>query len=462
MQYDVIVIGAGQAGPGMASGFAGEGKRVALIEGDKLGGTCLNYGCRPTKALRASAHVAHMARRASEYGIETGHIRVDLAAVMARKNDIIGRVQKSFEDYMTDVDGVDIYWSYGRFVGKNGDRFQVEAGDATLEAPLVYLNTGTRPFVPPVDGIESVPYLTNESVLGLTILPEHLIIIGGSYVGLEFGHMFRRFGSRVSIIEAGERIASREDDDISSAITEILEEEDITIYTQFAAQHVQPTDTGGVRVTIESTDNEAPRILEGSHLLIASGRRPNTDNLNLESIGLQTDDRGYIHTDDHYATDVPGIWALGDINRRGAFTHTSYQDYEIAWDNHTGGDRSADERIMAYALFTDPPLGRVGMNEREARESGRNVLMATYDMADVTRARLDSETKGKIKLLVDADTEEFLGAAFLGMHGDDLVQIISNFMHTGASYKLVRDALPIHPTVAEFLPTILKGLKPLE
>lgn len=460
MQYDVICIGAGQANPGVAVTYASDGKRAALIEGDKLGGTCLNYGCRPTKTLRASARVAYLARRGAEFGINTT-VEVDFQAVMARKNRIIGGMQTGTSDYFHSVENLDIYKDYAQFIGKEGDHFQVQVGDQVLEAPEIYLNTGTRPFIPPIEGIDSVTYLTNEGLLDLQKLPDHLVIIGGGYIGLEFGQMFRRFGSDVTIIETAAHIASREDRDVSDAIEDLLREEGVTILTQQRAQRVQQSDDGSITLTLQHTKKDETTTITGSHLLVATGRRPNTDTLNLDAIGLETDARGYIETDGHFQTAVPGVWALGDINKRGAFTHTSYQDYEIWLANHQGQKRSADGRIMAYSMFTDPPCARVGMNEREARESGRNILMAKYHMADVSRAQLDSELHGLIKILVDEDTEEIVGGLVMGMQGDDVLQIISTYMHTGASYKIMRDALPVHPTVAEFFPTILGMLKPL-
>lgn len=462
MKYDVIVIGAGQAGPGMAAGYASEGKKAALIEGDRLGGTCLNYGCRPTKALRASARVAHVARRAAEYGVNTGPIEVDFAKVMDRKNDIIGSMQESTDEYFQNLDGVDLYYEYASFLGKENGLFQVKAGDQLLESEVVYLNTGTSPYVPPIDGIESVPYLTNQSILALEELPEHLIVLGGGYVGLEFGQMFRRFGSEVSIIERSAHIASREDEDIQLSIEGFLKEEGINLVTNSSAKQVSISEDGKIEVTVEDQNTKAQSTLTGTHLLVAVGRAPNTKKLNLDAVGVEYDDKGYVPIDEHFHTNVDGIYALGDINKRGAFTHTSYQDYEIAWDNHEGGDRSVAGRTMAYAMFTDPPLGRVGMTEKEARESDKNVLMVAYDMANVSRAKLDSETHGLFKVLVDADTEEIIGAAVLGMHGDDVIAAFTNFMETGSSYKVMKDALPIHPTISEFIPTILGQLEPLK
>jgi pyruvate/2-oxoglutarate dehydrogenase complex dihydrolipoamide dehydrogenase (E3) component len=458
--YDAIIVGSGQASGGLAYQLAGAGKQVALLEGDKLGGTCLNYGCRPTKALRASARIAYLARKAAEYGVQTGAVTVDFAAVMARKDGIIGAMQAGLNHWLPNVAGVEVIRAYGQFVGRDRDEFHLQAGEQTLAAPQVYLNVGTRPFVPAIPGLEQTPYITNEGLLALQTLPEHLVIIGGGYIGLEFGQMFARFGSQVTIIESGAHVASREDEDVSMAIEALLREDGVNIRSRHKVVRVEPHGRGA-RVYVIGADG-AEQAIDGSHLLVAVGRKPNTDRLNLGAVGLEADGRGFIATNGHFETAVPGIWALGDINGRGAFTHTSYQDYEITWSNLNGGNRSADGRVTTFAMFTDPPLGRVGMTEREARAAGKPMLMSVYAMANISRAKLESETHGLIKVIVDAESERIVGATVFGMQGDDLVQIFSNYMATGASYKIMRDALPVHPTVAEFIPTILNGLKPLE
>ena len=455
-QFDAIVIGAGQAGPGIATTIVQQGRRVALIEQDKVGGTCLNRGCRPTKALRASARVAHLARTAAKHGVHTGDITIDFAAVMARKDALIDDWVNGYTDSLGHTDGLDLVHGQARFVGSNGAGHQVNVDGRVLVAPRVFLNVGTRATVPPIPGLDSVSWLDNDRVLHLDALPEHLIILGGSYIALEIGQMFRRFGSAVTIIERSDRIASREDPDISAEIARFLTDEGVALCTSTAVEQVAATANGLSVITSDGLH------IDGSHLLVAVGRTPNTDSLDLQAIGLKTDDRGYIHTDGTMHTAVDGIWAVGDINARGAFTHTSYQDYEIVVDNLNGGTRTADSRIPTYAMFTDPPLGRVGMSEREARDSGRRVLKATFPMRDVTRAKLDGETDGLITLLVDADTERFLGGATLGISGDEIIQTVSALMHADAPYRVLVDMLPIHPTVAEFFPTILGQLKPLE
>jgi pyruvate/2-oxoglutarate dehydrogenase complex dihydrolipoamide dehydrogenase (E3) component len=453
-----MVIGAGQAAAGIAVGFAKQGEKVALIEGDKLGGTCLNYGCRPTKTLRASALAVHNARTAGDYGIKIGEIEVDFKAVMARMHSIIGGMQNSFWGYMDTVAGLDIHHGYGHFVGKNGTGYQVQVNDTVLEAERIYINTGTRSVVPPIPGLNDVQYLTNIELLNLEELPRHLIVIGGGYIGLEFGQIFRRLGSDVTVIEGGNQLLGREDADIVTAMTDILQKEGLHILTEHRVMQVAQTGAE-ISVTLEADGQQ--KVIRGSHLLVATGRRPNSDTLNLDAIGLAVDARGFIPTNGKFETALPNIWALGDVNGRGAFTHTSYQDYEIFKANLNGEDRTADDRLIGYAVFVDPPYGRVGMNEKEARTSGKNVLMAVQPMSGVSRARLESRTDGLIKLLVDADTEQFLGASMLGMEADEVIQVISYFMHTGASYKIMQNALPVHPTVSEFFPTILGNLKPL-
>lgn len=452
-RYDAIVVGAGQAGPGVARFLAGAGRRVALVEADKIGGTCLNRGCRPTKAMRASARVAHLARRAAAYGVSVGEVGVDFAAVIARKDDMIDGWLESSTESLAGVDGLDLLFGEARFIGRGDDAdLSLAVGEQTVTARDVFLNVGTRATVPPIPGLADVGWLDNDRVLHLGELPRHLVILGGGYIALELGQMFARFGSEVTVIERGDRVAGREDPDISDEIARILVAEGVTIRTATTVERVEAI-APGVRVHLDAGDP-----VDGSHLLVAVGRTPNTDRLGLECVGLATDDRGLVETDGVFRTAVDGIWALGDINGRGAFTHTSYQDHEILVDHLSGGDRTADGRIPTYAMFTDPPLGRVGMTEREAVASGRRVRMATMPMSDVSRAALDGETDGLVKLLVDGDSERFLGAAVLGLSGDEIVQTVSALMHADAPYHVLAEMLPIHPTVAEFYPTILAGL----
>lgn len=468
LHVDVAIIGTGQAAPSLAVALAGDGETVALIEGHLVGGTCVNNGCTPTKTLRKSARVAHMARRAAEFGVQLGPVTVDFAAAMERTQARVDDARGGLEEWLAGQPRLTLIRGWGQFKGGDATSgFKLQAGDRQIVARRVYLNTGTRPVVPSIAGLDSVPFLDNVSLLKLRSLPRHLVILGGSYIGLEMGQIFRRLGSNVSIVETGPRITSREDADVSDAVHAMLVEEGIAVHCGHAVDSVSPLagDTG-VRVRVGGRD------IDGSHLLVATGRQPNTERLGLQSVGVTVDARGYVPTDGQLRTNVPGIWALGDINKRGAFTHTSYHDHEIVLANHRlhqqGADnnklRSADDRTMAYAMFTDPPLGRVGIGEVEARAlvaKGRKVLMATHAMADVSRAKEESETTGLIKLLVDGDTGRFLGAAIFGVQGDEIIQVISNFMATGASYQVLKEALPVHPTVAEFLPTILGKLQPL-
>jgi pyruvate/2-oxoglutarate dehydrogenase complex dihydrolipoamide dehydrogenase (E3) component len=461
MKYDAIIIGAGQAGPPLAKAFAKQGQRVAVIEGDRLGGTCLNYGCLPTKALRASATTAHTVRRAKEYGVETGEISVDFQAAMKRMHQIVGKMRDSFSESLRSTGNLDVIDGYAHFVGTKDGLHQVEVNGEMHESERIYLNTGARAAVPPIDGIDQITPLTNVEILALKELPEHLIIVGGGYVGLEFGQMFLRFGSKVTIIESEKRILTNEDEDVAEAISEMLSEEGIEIITEHRVTKISK-DGKQIQVTIEAKDRKNETIT-GTHILIATGRGPNTDKLNLEAVGVKTDDKGYVSVNGKLETNVRGIWALGDINKRGAFTHTSYQDHEIVLANYEGEEeRSVDGRIMAYNIYIDPPFGKVGMSETEARKSGKKVLIAKQPVKDISRARLESRLTGVLKMLVDAETEQFLGAEIFGMEADEVIQVVSYFMHTGASYKVMKNALPIHPTIAETFPTVLGLLKPIE
>jgi len=460
IEFDVAVIGAGQAGPALAMTLAGRGERVALIEGGLVGGSCVNHGCTPTKTLRKSARVAYLARRAGEFGIQTGKIEIDFEAAMARMQQRVDASRAGLEKSIAGQDGLSLLRGWGAFVGRAGDRFELSAGDQTLRAARVFLNTGTRAFVPPLPGIAEVPHLDNVSLLQMRERPRHLIIIGGSYIGLEMGQIFRRLGSEVTVIEAGPRVTGRENVAVSKALTEMLQAEGIRFHTGNKIERVEDfgpeRSDAGVAVTVGG------QRVEGSHLLVATGRSPNTERLNLAVVGVETDERGFVPTNGKLETNVPGIWALGDINKRGAFTHTSYQDGQIVLANLGGGARTADGRVSTYAMYTDPPLGRVGLSEAQAGESGRASLVANFQMKDVSRAKEESETPGLMQILVDQQSEEIVGASLLGFGCDEVIQVISNFMATGARYQVLRDALPIHPTVAEFLPFLLDKLEPLK
>ncbi len=460
-QYDAIVIGTGQSGPAMASELVGEGKTVAIAEGYRFGGSCVNYGCRPTKTLIASAHAAHMARRGADFGVEIADFSINWQRVKERVTGIITNTSAEIEQWLRSVEKFDVYHVYASFEGKNGANYQVRMGDELVEAPLIFLNTGTRARQPDVEGFDSVNALDSEGMLHVDEVPQHLMILGGSYIGLEMGQAFRRFGSEVTIIETSDCVIHREEQAIQEEMDRILEAEGVSVYTNSRLFKAEPTADGGIRLYIHDNVSDQDITLEGSHWLNAIGRVPNTDMLNLGSVGVETDQRGYVVVDDYLQTTAPGIYALGDINKKGAFTHTSYHDYEIVRDNLLHGrDRKVSDRIMAYALYTDPPLGRVGMTEAEARRAGKNYLVSSKPMSSVGRAVEQDETDGLMKIIVDADTEQFLGASILGFHGDDVIQAISYYMATGAGYRTMMEALPIHPTIAEFLPTLLGELAP--
>ena len=454
-RYDAVVIGAGQAGPSVAFSHAAQGRRVAVVEMAQPGGTCLNHGCRPTKALRASAVVAHSARRAAEFGVHVGEVRVDFGEAIGRVHRLIDGMRSGLQEAFDATENLDYVHGRATLVGDptGAEHRVLVTGDDGSEQELttaeVYLNVGNRAAIPPIEGLAQVPYLTEVELLALSELPTHLVIVGGGYIGLEFGQMFRRFGSEVTIV-AGGGIAAREDPDVQQILTDLFTSEGIRI-VEGRPSRVSGDTTG---VTVEVPD---VGTIEGSHLLVATGRRSNSDQLGADS-GLETDEHGFVLTDDRYATNLPGVWALGDVNGRGAFTHTSYQDGDI----YLHPPRTVAGRVTTYAMFTDPPLGRVGMGLQESRVSGRRVLKAEIAMASVSRAKLESETTGVMRVLVDGDTEEFLGATILGLQADDVVQVIGVAMQAGVRYPVVRDALPIHPTVSEFFPTILAALEPLD
>lgn len=461
--YDLIVIGAGQAGPFLAAKMVAHGWKVALIEARELGGTCVNRGCTPTKTLRKSARVAHLARRASDFGIEVGHVTVDFKAAMERMRQRVDQARTGLESWLGGLEGLTIVKAWARLAGKQDGRFVVRAGERILSAPRVVLNTGTRPLVPPIPGLTQQPHLDNESLLALDALPRKLVIIGGSYIALEMGQIFRRLGSKVAIVETGARLTAREDSDVSAAIAETLAAEGIDIHTGVAIERVAPGETeGGVCLHLANG-----KIIGGSHLLIATGRLPNTDGIGLDTVGLSICDRGYIETDGMLQTSTPGIWALGDINKRGAFTHTSYHDHEVLahnWLSPQEDARSVDARVPIYAMFTDPPLGHVGLYAADAQRlaaQGRRISQADFRMSDVSRAKEEGETQGLIRLLMDEDSGLFLGATIFGIGADEIVQIIGQVMAAGGTWRQLRDALPVHPTVAEFLPTIVDRRVPI-
>ena len=453
VRYDAIVIGAGQSGPSLADRLVKGGQAVAVIERQHFGGTCVNTGCVPTKTLVASAYVAHMARRASDYGVGAGPISIDMKQVKARKDAIVEKSRGGVAAWMERT--TKVYRGHARLTGPR----TVVVNEELLEADRIIINAGGRAFVPPLQGLDSVPYLTNSSLLDLETVPEHLVIVGGSYIGLEFAQVFRRFGARVSVIEMAERLIAREDQDVSEAVREILEAEGIKFHLKATCLAVE-RDGDGVAVRVDcSTGMERVR---GSHLLIAVGRRPNTDDLGLEAAGVKTDDKGYITVDEQCRTNVEGIWAMGDVNGRGAFTHTSWNDYEVVAANMLDNDpRRISDRIPCYGLFIDPPLGRVGMTERQVRETGVKALSGKLAMTSVGRARERGETLGFMKVIVEESTKRILGAAILGVGGDEVAQTFLPIMAAGQPFTAISRIMLIHPTVTEFLPTLLDDLRPL-
>jgi pyruvate/2-oxoglutarate dehydrogenase complex dihydrolipoamide dehydrogenase (E3) component len=452
--FDAIIIGTGQAGPPLAARFAGAGKTVAIIERHKFGGTCVNTGCIPTKTLVASAYAIHTARRGAEYGFATGDIRIDIGRVKARKDEASARSNKGVEDSLRKLKNCTVIQGQARFQSPN----TVVVNDEILEADKIYINVGARASVPDMPGVHDVPFLNNSSMMDIDFLPERLIIVGGSYVGLEFAQIYRRLGSEVTIVEMGPRLIGREDEDISQAVREILEAEGIQIQLNAKCISLAKRD-GGVAVGV-SCDEGPPEVV-GTHVLLAVGRTPNTSDLGLDRAGVATDSRGYITVDDSLQTNVPGICALGDCNGRGAFTHTSYNDYEIVADNLFNADhRRVSDRIQAYGLYIDPPLGRCGMTDAQVRKSGRSALTAKYAMSRVSRAYEKGETQGFIKITVDAETKQILGAAILGVGGDEVVHVLLDVMYAKAPYTVIQCAMHIHPTVSEYLPVVLGKLEP--
>jgi len=454
--YDAIIIGTGQAGPALARRLATAGMTVAVVERALFGGTCVNTGCIPTKTLIASAYAIHMARRAADFGVVIdGPVRADMAAVKARTDAISGQSRAGLEEGLKSLVNCTIYQGHGRFVSPH----EVQVGEALLRAERIFINVGGRAVVPSWPGLDQVAYLTNSSMMAVDFLPRHLVIVGGSYVGLEFAQMYRRFGSEVTVVEMSPRLIQREDPDVSTAIREILEREGVGIRVNATCIRVSKSGED-IIVGVDCTDG-APEI-HGSHLLLAVGRRPNTDDLGLDRAGIRQDDHGYIVVDDELRTNVPGVWALGDCNGRGGFTHTAYNDFEIVAANLLDNDpRRLSDRITAYALYTDPPLGRAGLTEDQVRRSGQRALIGTRPMTRVGRAVEKGETQGLMKVLVDAENKKILGAAILGTGGDEVVHGILDVMYAKAPYTLLQRTMPIHPTVSELLPTLLGDLQPL-
>ncbi|WP_109483190.1 FAD-containing oxidoreductase [Paraburkholderia sp. C35] len=463
--FDAIVIGTGQGGSPLAVRLAKNGRHTAVIERDKFGGTCVNVGCTPTKAYVASARTAHVARRAADYGVHvTGEITVDLAQVKARKDKIIGQSRDGVEKWLRNTNNLTVFKGHARFTGPHTLSITDPANGNLLDelhADDIIINTGTRAVIPKLDGLERIRYHTNSTLLELTELPEHLAIVGGSYIALEFAQVFRRFGSRVTVIVRGERVLTREDEDFARNLQKVLTREGIEFRFGGEPSRVEPLHEHGDGVRIFFSDDSAP--LDVSHLMFATGRRPNTDDLGLAAAGIEVDRHGTIPVDGQLRTNVPGVWAIGDVNGRGAFTHTSYDDYQIMSANlFDGAQRSVDDRIMAYAVFVDPPLARVGMAEHEVRASGRDALIATMPMTRVGRAREKGETDGFMKVLVDSASKQILGAAIYGVDGDEAIHTFIDIMTARAPYTTLQFAMHIHPTISELVPTLLDGLAPMK
>ncbi|MEM8485724.1 MAG: mercuric reductase [Bacteroidota bacterium] len=453
--FDHIILGTGQATGTLLGGLLATGESIAIIEGGKIGGSCVNVGCTPTKTLVASARVAHMARRGAAYGVFTDNLRVSFPDVMARMDKVRNSSRQGLEGWITSQEQITLFRGWGKFVGER----QIQIGDEVITGHKIYINVGTRTRVANMKGIDAVPWLDSGRLLDLEALPEHLVIMGGSYIGLEFAQAFRRFGSEVTVIEHNSRLVKHEDEDISAAITDILAEEGINIETSVSACCVEQTADGGIRVF---EDRAGDRSFEGSHLLLGVGREPATGGLGLDAAGIEIDDRGYIKVDDYCNTTAKNVFAVGDVNGHGAFTHTSVNDAEIVLDQMRGGDRKLSDRIVTYGLFIDPALGRVGLTEAQALAKGYRVLKATRPMAKISRAKEMGETKGFVKLLVDADTDLFLGVAILGIGGDEIINMFTPMMNNKITYKTFRKSVLVHPTVSELLPWTLDALKPVE
>lgn len=453
--FDAIILGTGQAAPYLAGRLTDAGMSIAVVERKLFGGTCVNTGCIPTKAMVASAYAAHIARRAADFGVIAGEVCADMKRIKARKDEISGKSRSGVEMYLKTMKNCAVFEGHARFQSPR----EVSVGSEHLTAKKIFINVGGRALVPQMNGLDQVKFLTNSSMMDIDVLPEHLIIVGGSYIGLEFGQMFRRFGSKVTIIEKGSRLVSREDEDVSQALTEVLEAEGIEVRLNANCIGFSGK-SGGIAAHVDCASG-APEV-SGSHLLLAVGRRPNTDELGLEKAGIATDKRGYIEVDDQLRTSVEGVWALGDCNGKGAFTHTSFNDGEIVAANLVNNDqRRVSDRIAAYALYMDPPLGRAGITEAEARKTGRPALIGKRPMTKVGRAVEKGETQGFMKIIVDQKTNEILGASILGTGGDEVIHSILDVMYAKAPYTVIRRAMHIHPTVSELVPTMLGELKPL-
>lgn len=456
MKYDAIVIGSGQGGNPLSQGLADHGWTVALIEREHLGGTCINTGCTPTKTMVACAQVAHYARHAARWGVRAAEVSVDLPRIVALKDRIVERFRSGKQHQVDSRKNLHLYREHARFVSPK----RLQVGDDMLESERVFINTGTRPEIPSIPGLAGVGYLTNASLMELRELPEHLLVLGGGYIGLEFGQMFRRFGSQVTIVHRGDEILSREDADVARELQKALEAEGTRFVLNARTTRVEKAND---QIVLTHDEGGGPSTLSGSHLLVATGRRPNTDDLGLEKAGVETDTLGFIKVNSRLETSAPAVWALGDVKGGPAFTHISYNDYQILYANLVEGKHLAiDNRIVPYAVFTDPQLGRVGMTEKEARATGRRLKIGRIPMTWVARAIERDETAGLMKIVVDASSDRILGAAILATEGGELVQTLGVLMVAGIPYTLLKGAVYIHPTLAEGFFTLMEEVKPVD
>lgn len=457
--YDAIVIGAGQAGVPLSTSLANAGWKTALVERQHVGGTCINEGCTPTKTMVASARVAHLVQRAADYGVQTGAVSVDLSRVRQRKRDIVDSFRSGSQRRLENTDGLDLIMGQGRFTGPNTIEVTLnDGGIRHLTADKIFVNTGARPRTPDLPGLESVSYLDSKSIMELAKVPEHLLIIGGGYIGLEFGQMFRRFGSQVTIVQRRDQLLTREDRDVAGEIAEILHQEDIHILLETEPLRVDPGDNGTLELTVYTAAGE--RVLSGSHLLVAAGRVPNTGQLDLAAAGIETDQRGFIRANECLETNVPGVYALGDVKGGPAFTHISYDDFRIIRTNLLeGGQATTQDRPLPYVVFIDPQLGRIGLTEQQAREQGYNLRVAKMPMSWVARALETDETRGLMKAIIDADSDQILGAAILGVEGGEVMSVLQVAMMGGVPYTVIRDGVFAHPTFSESLNNLFSNLE---
>lgn len=454
LSFDHLILGTGQATGTLLGKIIPTGESIAVIEGAAVGGSCVNYGCTPTKAMVASARAIHLSRRGEEFGFSTGPLQVNFPRIRERMNGIRYGARDGLTQWMEETSHLSLIRGWGTFESEH----VIRVGEERIAATRIYINTGTRPFLPPVEGIDEVPWMDSAGLLDLEELPEHLLILGGGYIGLEFAQVYRRFGSRVTIVNRDPQVMPREDEDIASAVQEILEGEGVRVINGATANQVwQEND----RIHLQYASDKGEETVQGTHLLVAAGRQPNSDQLNLAEVGIKTSRRGYILVDDFCRTGVEGVFALGDVNGHGAFTHTSVNDAEIVLDHLYGGSRRLSSRITIYGLFTDPPLGRVGLSEKEALASGRPVLKATRPMREISRAKEMSETQGFAKLLVDEATDLILGAAVLGPGGDEVINMFAAIMHSHIPCRNYREVVLVHPTVSELMPWVLDGLEPV-